>query len=93
MAAASQSGQQSGESSPADLLQQIKMVQGARRITATLRAPTDEIQKTFASRMSAGTEEPEDVAAFGSKPASEGSGKIRIYGLEEEPVEVDAGQP
>ena len=97
LATASQAGQQqSGQPSPAALLQQIQMTQDADRITATLRAPADEIQKTFAARMKAG---PGEAAASPAgepqgqpAPPRKREGKIRIYGLEEEPVVVDAGQ-
>ena len=92
MAAASQAAAPASEGSPAELLRQIKMVQGAKRITATLRAPTDAIQQTFAARMSEREEGPVDAAAFHAEPARERSGKIRIYGLAGEPVEVEAGQ-
>lgn len=93
MAAASQPSHSEGQASPADLLQQIHMTQAARRITATLRAPTDQIQKTVAAQMSPGEANVEDDAEVQSEAPNGRSGKIRIYGLEEEPVEVDAGQP
>lgn len=93
MAAAAQAGQQGGAGGPADLLQQLQMTQASKRISATLRAPMDEIQKTFAESVSMGSAEPEEEAAFHSEPPRERSGKIRIYGLEAEPVEVEAGQP
>jgi hypothetical protein len=93
MASASQASQEGGGASPADLLRQIQMSQGARRITATLRAPTAEIQKTLVARMGVEPEEGEGESETQAAAPREGAGKIRIYGLEAEPVEVDAGQP
>ncbi|MCB1022478.1 MAG: hypothetical protein KDC27_21290 [Acidobacteria bacterium] len=85
--------QQGEEGGPAELLEKLQMTQGARRITATLRAPADELQKTFSSGMSqsdpGGAEPTPDAAP--APAARKRSGKIRIYGLEEEPVVVDAG--
>ncbi|MEZ5362097.1 MAG: hypothetical protein R2748_07055 [Bryobacterales bacterium] len=85
-----QQGQQ-GKPGPAQLLEKLEMTQGAKRITATLRAPSDELQQTFAAGMS-----PSDAESAQPEPAPAAeprkrSGKIRIYGLEEEPVVVDAG--
>jgi hypothetical protein len=89
MAAASQPSE---AGSPTELLRQVKMTHGARRVTATLRASTDEIQKTFAAHLSSNAPGLGSEAGPSAGAPLEGAGKIRIYGLEQEPVEVDAGQ-
>ena len=93
MAAMAQAGEGGIEGGPTDLLKQIQMTQASRRISATLRAPMADIQKTFEKSVSAGLAEDGDDTAYQAEPPRERSGKIRIYGLEAEPVEVEAGQP
>ncbi len=94
LASASAANQPSGDGpNPAELLQQIQMQQDAQRITATLRAPADQIQQSFKAGMSAASG---DRGASAAQPApsqpQKRDGTIRIYGLEQEPVVIDAGE-
>lgn len=92
LATASQAQQPEGAGpNPADLLNKIVMTQDASRITATLRAPAEEIQKSFAAKMSAGSGETAAEPAQQQEAPRKREGTIRIYGLEQEPVEVEAG--
>ena len=93
MATAAQAGDANAEKGPASLLKHLQMTQASRRISATMRAPMDDIQKTFTDKMGAPAAEDGEATALHSKAPQQRSGKIRIYGLEPEPVEVEAGQP
>lgn len=92
LALASMSQAQQSGPSPKDLLQQIQMTQENRRITATLRAPADEIQKSFSTGLSAATAKAAAAPSYEPEPPRKREGKIRIYGLQPGPVEVEAGR-
>ena len=90
----------------AGLLESLNLRQEARVLHASLRIPASEVEKRFAEGLVTfdeaagdGAEDGGSISVFGSEqgttvePSSQGSreGVIRIYGLEQEAVEVPSG--